>query len=445
MTRNSEPRRRLGAPPRGRSLPGALWLLLLAAAGIALALVLASALAMMLALDSAPRVPESQRPQWQDVARAKRLIDQHRPGESPPGQMRAAALTPRDLTLLFEQAARHFTAQAPRLQVDLAPGRARLQASLASPLPVLRGWFNLDALLRQTDALPSIERASIGSLPLPPWLIENLLPRLLPLVRLGQPTQLAQRVVNHVEFTPQALVVAFTWPRDTGQLLADSLLARSEQDRLLPYAHMLRELAAQRGPQRSMPLGEALTPLFKLAAERSAAGESAERENRAALLALTLLNVHPSALARIAPATRPYTEAPPLRLTLHGRDDTPKHFLVSAVLAAESGSPLADAVGVYKEVSDSRGGTGFSFNDLAADRAGTRVGQHLRNDARRWQRLLAAGVGEAELLPPVADLPENLPDAEFQQRFGGVNGPAYRRLMAEIEARLDRLPLLAER
>ena len=33
-----------------------------------------------------------------------------------------------------------------------------------------------------------------------------------------------------------------------------------------------------------------------------------------------------------------------------------------------------DAIGVYKEVRDSRGGSGFSFNDMAANRAGTRFG-----------------------------------------------------------------------
>jgi len=37
------------------------------------------------------------------------------------------------------------------------------------------------------------------------------------------------------------------------------------------------------------------------------------------------------------------------------------------------GTPLADAVGLWKELADARrGGSGFSFNDIAADRAGTR-------------------------------------------------------------------------
>lgn len=45
------------------------------------------------------------------------------------------------------------------------------------------------------------------------------------------------------------------------------------------------------------------------------------------------------------------------------------------MLAAYAGTPLADVVGLFKEMEDSRGGSGLSFNDIAADRAGTRMGE----------------------------------------------------------------------
>jgi hypothetical protein len=59
------------------------------------------------------------------------------------------------------------------------------------------------------------------------------------------------------------------------------------------------------------------------------------------------------------------------------------------------------------------------------------------------QSRLAAGIDEADLLPAIADLAEDMPEREFKRRFGGIGAPAYRQLMADIEARLDRLPLLA--
>ncbi|HMA80896.1 MAG TPA: hypothetical protein VKR81_08390, partial [Candidatus Binatia bacterium] len=131
------------------------------------------------------------------------------------------------------------------------------------------------------------------------------------------------------------------------------------------------------------------------------------------------------------------------RVLLNGRDDFPKHFIVSAALAAKAGAPLADAVGVYKELADARGGSGFSFNDIAADRAGTRFGEYAADpaSARRLQHRLRAGIRERDIMPGTADLPEFMPEAEFLRRFGGVDAPAYRKMMAEIERRIAALPL----
>jgi len=132
-------------------------------------------------------------------------------------------------------------------------------------------------------------------------------------------------------------------------------------------------------------------------------------------------------------------------VTLAGRDDFPKHFLISAAIASEAGSPLADAIGVYKEIDDSRGGSGFSFNDIGADRAGTRFGEVASRSperARKLARALAAGAAESDFMPDVSDLPEFMQEAEFKRRYGGVGGPGYARMMATIEARVASLPLL---
>jgi surfactin synthase thioesterase subunit len=44
-------------------------------------------------------------------------------------------------------------------------------------------------------------------------------------------------------------------------------------------------------------------------------------------------------------------------------------------------------------------------------------------------------------MPEASDLPESLPEDEFVKRFGGVGGVAYKRMLAEIEARVDALPV----
>ena len=124
-----------------------------------------------------------------------------------------------------------------------------------------------------------------------------------------------------------------------------------------------------------------------------------------------------------------------------GRVDFPLHFLVSAALATESSTPLSKAIGIYKEVADARHGSGFSFNDVAANRAGTRFGQRITESAPALQRRLAGGVDDADLLPRTDDLPEFMPEAEFQRRFGGVGAPAYLALLAEIDRRIADLAL----
>ncbi|MCW5623993.1 MAG: hypothetical protein KIT73_04650 [Burkholderiales bacterium] len=93
---------------------------------------------------------------------------------------------------------------------------------------------------------------------------------------------------------------------------------------------------------------------------------------------------------------------------------------------------------------DSRGGSGFSFNDLAADRAGTRLGERASIDtasARKLQQTLTAGLLETDIMPATADLPEFMQAAEFKRRYGGVGAPEYERMRADIERRIAALPL----
>jgi len=109
-------------------------------------------------------------------------------------------------------------------------------------------------------------------------------------------------------------------------------------------------------------------------------------------------------------------------LTLQGRDDLAQHFLISAGIAAAGGSRLADAVGLFKELDDSRSGSGFSFTDLAADRAGVRFAESATGpNAARLQGLLADKAEESLFMPRVRDLPEFMPEDELVRRFGGVD------------------------
>jgi hypothetical protein len=184
---------------------------------------------------------------------------------------------------------------------------------------------------------------------------------------------------------------------------------------------------------------------FELAQRRSAF-ENPVAENQGAILALaTILGHHE--VATLAGIERP-ADWRAMRATLwpvelRGRPDWTRHFLVSAALTQIATTAVSDAAGLLKEELDAARRSGFSFGDLLADRAGTRFGElAVRDDAtaRALQAALVRRYRVADLMPRGDDLPEGLSDAELNRRYGGVGGPGYRSLVAEIEARVARLP-----
>ncbi|MGV7235377.1 MAG: hypothetical protein ACQ9ET_03880, partial [Nitrosomonadaceae bacterium] len=94
---------------------------------------------------------------------------------------------------------------------------------------------------------------------------------------------------------------------------------------------------------------------------------------------------------------------------------------------------------------DSRTGSGFSFNDIAADRAGTKFGERAvasEDLAQQLQRRVASGLIDSDLMPHWSDLPEFMPEVEFKRRFGGVGAPAYKQMMQKIDQRVSVLGVL---
>jgi hypothetical protein len=460
-----------------------LWPLLLLA-GLLLAGALAAGL--WLAVERAPRVQgQGVAVSVDDIDRARRLLERNDPRNALPGITRAVLLSQRDLELVIQQAGQRLggggaAGGRARGRVRLQPGLALVEASLALPANPWGGWLNLRAVLRETEALPAVQQLRIGQLPVPGWLAEAALPRLLAVLNLRAQGELAQRLVSRVGFRSQALVLAYAWPDNPEQLLTESLLSPDDQVRVRRHASHLATLAATLAGNKPKPAVVSVTaliqPMFALAAANSRDAASAALENRAAFVALAFLAsgqglapllgqapgpAHAAAPGRppIQTASQPASQPPGPAATalagkpspamrapemrLRGRPDWPLHLLISAALAAEGGGPLSDAIGLYKEVADSRHGSGFSFGDLAADRAGTRLGLAARRDPLGLQARLARGVQEADLLPEVSDLPEDMQEPEFKRRFGGVGAPGHRAMLREIETRLDQLPLLA--
>jgi hypothetical protein len=174
-------------------------------------------------------------------------------------------------------------------------------------------------------------------------------------------------------------------------------------------------------------------------------------QNRAAILAFGIAVGHPN-LARFVGLE---TDSPLVRsaarvgqgTTLNGRDDWPRHYAMSAALAVVKHPIISDAGGLMKEQLDTlTRSSGFSFGDLAADRAGVRFAfAATRSDiaAGAMQERLRSGFSKKDFFPSEVHYPENLSVEEFRHNFGSVGSERYQSTISQIEVALDRCSALS--
>lgn len=221
---------------------------------------------------------------------------------------------------------------------------------------------------------------------------------------------------------------------------AAQVLSPEDTERLRVYYQAIGP-AVQGLPARAS-LADLLSPLFQLAAKRSASLE-APAEHRAALIAVALY-VNGKDPARMIPEAREWQRPAWRRFQLSGRRDLAQHFTMSAAIAAAAG-PIAHVIGLLKEIEDARRGGGFSFSDLAADRAGTTFAQRATasESARRLQARVAGGISDADIMPPVDGLPPDVSDRELARRYRSGNEAAFRAVLTEIDRRIAALAIFA--
>lgn len=187
---------------------------------------------------------------------------------------------------------------------------------------------------------------------------------------------------------------------------------------------------------------------FRTVVQRSDKGDPVA-ETRAALVAISLVTLGEDGRT-LASMVMPY-DAPCIpqssMLILANRPDLPKHLIMSSALAIVFADRFSKAAGEWKELHDSvaEGGTGFSFVDLMADRAGLRLGMATNGD-RELLREMQYGLAYAgdERLLPVRSLQkyqEGLRDGAFEKGYSGLDDDRYRRIVANIDAELDKIPL----
>lgn len=198
---------------------------------------------------------------------------------------------------------------------------------------------------------------------------------------------------------------------------------------------------------------EGYIALMKLAfafAEDNSHGTDPIVPNQAAILALGVI-LGEEKIAEVAGRTIDLNRVAEFnairsRTTLRGRHDLSRHFSVCAALIVLTDETRTMKIAIGKELKDSLpGGSGFSFVDMLANRAGMLFALNATKNpesARRIQALVGTGTVVADIIPDYEGLPEGISRDDFQTDFGGLGGERTRNINQEIEQRLTTVLLL---
>ncbi|MCB1986469.1 MAG: hypothetical protein H6936_09890 [Burkholderiales bacterium] len=389
-------------------------------------------------IDDQPHVEHQIMVTPEHIEHAKETFDQHRQ-HAQQNQLSTISVRPDDIDIAANYLAKHFTDG--RARINIANQKAYVQTSLPIPLEAINGYINLEATLIETDALPQLESVSIGSIPIPDFISQFFVTQSIQWLQSHPKYGKGIEAIKSVKITPDAFNVLYQSQGESTQ--SDhfpTILSKLEQEKVYRYYKLLSQNKRQHAEQT---LSQILQSLMQMAAQHSE-NSMAQRENRAAILAATFY-VLGLPLKYVVPEAADWHDAHNQIVTLDGRQDFAQHFIVSAAITAYADTALSDAIGLYKEIEDKRNGSGFSFNDIAADRAGTRFGERAtanQKEAVRLQQLIAQGLDDKSLMPTWSDLPEFLPMSVFRRQYGNFDTPAYFQMMEKIERRVEALAFL---
>jgi hypothetical protein len=420
------------------------------AVAYAFVLVMLAGTLAVLSLEPAAALPEPKPLASSEKRHLVELFRSHNPREVPDGETRTLELSGAELDRALSFVA-SSSGLGVRTSVELLPGGLAAAASL--PVPRTSRWLNL-----RVAGHAAVDGGRLSADPLELRVGRFQVPE--PLLRLAAPLLVAglegDRDVRHalasvrrLSFSAERATLGYTRFHMPRGFLARVLWGEeaSGAARAGVYEHVDRLLEGL----PAVPAGEArfaraLELAFGAARERSQAGSAVE-ENRQALLALGIVLGHPRLARSVGERLDEERTAETARLLpsvrVRGRADWSRHFAVSAALTVLSAVAPSDAAGLLKEELDAEGGSGFSFGDLLADRAGSTFAEVATRDeasARRIQDRLAGGFRVDDFFPEAADLPEGIADAELQSRYGGVGGPLYRETADDVERRVRACP-----
>jgi hypothetical protein len=411
---------------------------------------------VFLALEREPVVTSVQTVNTDDAVRARALIkkvirDLLNSGDQP----LTISATEDDLNGIF--ALTHRSVSRIAGYVRISPKLVEMLATIKVPHNPVGDYINVSFNIAPSDSGLRIDRTLLGRISIPGSIARYIIAFILDLTLGHNQGGYFLDSIDSVALTETSINVHMRQIPDLKQrvqemkkrlkYVRDEVAIMGKPETVRVYYAKLIELSENVPTDKPVSLTRFISPLFKLARDR---GGNPVDENRAAIVALAIYFGHwrvEQMIGNVRTDEMKLHRRQTENVVLAGRVDLRQHFIISAVLAIASERGITHAIGEYKELLDARhGGSGFSFVDLTADRAGVRFAETATNSstAARMQHLLGDNQHEGQFFPNIKGLPERLSKEVFERYFGNVKSDTYISLVHDIDTCIGQLPAYSD-
>ena len=404
-------------------------------------LVVLCALLIVFGISDTPTIATEWTLTHEDIVRAKKIL--YEGSKTKPDEIGTIELTQPDINLAANYLFNRYRKSA--VKIELKDNVIRFIVTMSLPKNYMGQYLNFSFRFGNDDnnELPSLRKFKVGELLLPSKVSAFVIDNIIRHTSLNEYFILATRPIKSIIINQQKVTISYHSSLEN-LIQAQNVLADGGKNADLNiYQQKLTEVIAQHNSAWRLSLADLLKPLFTLAYQRSNL-DSAIEENKMAIITINNYVNRKETKKFLALPIATLSTDKHYPAFLFKRIDLAQHFIGSAAITASMNDQVSKAVGEEKELSDAQGGSGFSFVDLAADKAGTRFGEMATSSpegARKLQKKISEIKDYTDFMPDPSGLLEHMDDAEFKQRYESVDSPVYQELSKQIDERIAATPI----
>ena len=385
----------------------------------------------------------------QEVVKAKKFVNSLTNQISLNAKNINISLSSEDLILLS-----HFISQTvPKLDIRLNLSAQQVYAVVSYEIDTLsiKKYVNASCIIIQQKNYVGVDECYVGKLSLPSALVEFLVMYFIKKIIPEEQLPHYQKLYQQITLTDNMIAVSLTNLTDlkssveklTNQLFdvakPFTLNSGVNNTQVEFYINLI-----EKSQLKSNSLAPYLIELFQNV-EKYSNKDDAIAENKAALWALVIVFGNKKFANYLGENYQPKKDFKGKRI--HNRQDLGLHFLYSIFLELTGEQYIAAKIGEYKELLDSnKGGSGFSFADLAADLAGIKLSKELTSNPKKGSKIIQQfaqisknNMLESMVFPSISGLPEGISEARFTEIYGNVNSDEYKKITQKINSRINQL------